>query len=372
MKIAINTRLLLPNRIEGVSRFGYEVIRRMTTRNPEIEFLFLFDRKYDERFVFSDNIRPIVIPPQSRHSILWYLWFHWSIPFALKQHQADLFFSPEFYLSPSLKIPQVPVFHDIAYEHFPEDIPAWAARYYQKYSPIYARAASHILTVSEYTKQDVSKTYEIPEEKISVAYNGASRHFHPVPLPQQQATRDRFAEGMPYFLFVGTIQPRKNIESLLKAFDQFRQQSNEQVKLVLAGRKGWSYDGALEVYENMQSKEDVLFTGYVSDEDLNALYGSALALCFVPHFEGFGIPILEAMHSETAVISANVTAMPEVAGDAAFLVPPKDIDAIARAMGCMFYDEKLRTSYIEKGRIQREKFSWDRAYEAVWKVLMGI
>lgn len=367
--IAVNTRLLLPNRLEGISRFAYEVLKRMVERHPEIQFSFFFDRTFDAQFVFGENVTPYVLPPQARHPVLWYTWFHFVTPLMLKRTQADIYFSPEFYLSSYSKIPQIPVFHDIAYEHYPEDIGKWASRYCRHYSPIYAKKAAHILTVSEYSKQDIAAQYQLQEDKISVVHNGASNLFKPLHAPERQQVRDYYTDGQPYFYFVGTLHPRKNIVKLLQAFEAFRAEVNEPAKLVIVGRKGWQYLDALQTYERMQFKDDVRFTGFVADTELAKIAASALGLCYVPYLEGFGIPILEAMNCDTPVICSNLSSMPEVAGDAALLVNPNREDEIALAMTKLFKDEALRHSLIIKAQQQRQKFSWDQTYEKVWKVL---
>jgi glycosyltransferase involved in cell wall biosynthesis len=367
--IAVNTRLLLSHRLEGIGRFAYEVLSRMVQNNPDVRFSFFFDRKYDPAMVMGSNVTPYVLPPQARHPVLWHTWFHLVLPMKMRQIKPDLFFSPEFYLTGAKNIPQIPVFHDIAYEHYPKDIARFASWHCRTFSPKYAEKAAQILTVSEFSKQDIINEYGTLEDKISVVYNGASKGFKSVSADEQQQIREKYTDGNPYFHFVGTIQPRKNLENLLRAFDHFKTQQASPVKLLLVGRKGWQYAGAMETYEAMHYKEDVIFTGFVPDEELNSIYGASLALCYVPYFEGFGIPILEAMHSETAVICSDAASMPEVAGEAAMMVDPFSPEAIAYAMKQLWLDPQYRTVLIEKGRLQREKFSWERTYDLVWAEL---
>jgi glycosyltransferase involved in cell wall biosynthesis len=367
--IAVNTRLLLTGRLEGISRFAYEVLKRMALRNPDVRFSYFFDRPFDSRFVFSDNVEAYVLPPQARHPVLWYLWFHQSAAAQIRALRPDLFFSPEFYLTSHPSIPQVSVIHDLAYEHYPKDIPWMASWYCRHYSPLYARKAAHILTVSEFSKNDIMQRYQIEQNRISVVHNGASRSFFPIDELAQVQIRRKYTEGDPYFHFVGSIHPRKNVENLLRAFDLFKQTVSSPVKLLLVGRRGWHYEGAMRTFELMAHKDDVRFTGFVSDEELNRIYASSLGLVYVPYLEGFGIPILEAMHSETAVICSNITSMPEVAGDAALQVNPLEIGEIAGAMLKIYRNPLIRKDLIARGRIQRERFSWDITYERVWEVL---
>jgi glycosyltransferase involved in cell wall biosynthesis len=368
-KIAVNTRLLLPGRLEGISRFAFEVLSRLVEAHPETEFVFFFDRKYDPQFVFGENVTPVVVPPPARHPVLWYAWFHLQLPRLLRKTGAEVFFSPEWYLAPGARLPQVATFHDLAYEHYPGDILPHQAWYCRRYSPRFAREATALLTVSEFSKQDLMQTYGLPAEKISVVYNGATRRFVPLPTAEQAKVRDQYSNGLPYFHFVGTINPRKNIEHLLRAFDRFRERQNEPVKLLLVGRKGWQYEGAMRTYEQMRFREDVHFTGFVPDEELSRIYAASQGLCYVPFLEGFGIPLVEAMHSETPILCSNVTSLPEVVGEAALLVAPDDEAAIALGMERLLREPPLRQRLIGAGRKQRQRFSWDLTAERVWAVL---
>ncbi|MCI4668246.1 MAG: glycosyltransferase family 4 protein [Bacteroidia bacterium] len=368
-RIAVNTRLLLPGRVEGISRFTFEVLKRMVERNPQVEFHFFFDRAYDPVHIFGPNVVPHVIPPPSRHPLLWYIWFHLMVPARIKKIQPTLFFSPEFYLCPLKQVPQYSVIHDLAYEHFPEDLRPSYAWYMRHYSPIYAEWAKEILTVSEFSKADIVEKYQIPPEKIHVVYNGVSDQFGPIDLAEQQAIRDKYTDGKPFFHFVGTLHPRKNITSLLKAFDSFKAKSKSEMKLLLVGRMGWKNQEALSIFESLSYKDEVKFSGFVPDEELAKIYASSQALVYIPTLEGFGIPVLEAMKSETAVICSDRSSLPEVAGDAAMLVDPFNPQETAEAMLKIAGDEASRIRLVQKGLQQKELYSWENTYQKVWKVI---
>jgi glycosyltransferase involved in cell wall biosynthesis len=364
--VVVNARLLLPHSTEGIARFATEVLRRMTTRHPEVRFSFLFDRPFDESFIFSSNVVPYVVSPPARHPLLWYAWFHQTTPRKVIALKPDVYFSPELYLCPYLRVPKVAVFHDVAYEHYPE-ILSWSHGWYLRhYSPIYQAAADHILTVSEFNRQDIHQVYGTPLDKLSVAYNGVSEGFHPLHAEAQQATRNRFAEGNPYFLFVGTMQPRKNLTRLLQAFDRFKSQWDTPMRLLIVGKPGFKHRELQQVYAQMTHRDAVTFTGRVSATDLNALYASALALTFVPLYEGFGLPIVEAMRAGTAVLCAQVSAMPEIYGEAAYGVDPLHVPQIAEGMAALYQDAGLRSRLIQQGFTQQAQFTWDRCYESAW------
>jgi glycosyltransferase involved in cell wall biosynthesis len=362
--IAVNARFLLDGKVEGIGRFSDEVLSRIVKLMPDCDFHFFFDRPWHSRFLYAENVMPHVVHPQARHPFLYIAWFDFMIPRKLRQVKADLFFSPDGYLALSSKIPQIQVIHDLAFLHFPKDTDRLHAWHYNRWFPRFAKKASKILTVSEYTRKDIQEQYQIPAEKITTVYNGCADVFHPGTLSEQKATRIQYTGGVKYFLYAGAIQPRKNLENLLKAYTLFREKHPETVKLVLTGRKAWNFESVIQTYRDMPFREDVIFTGYVNDSELNRLYQASIALCYVSRFEGFGLPLLEAMHAETALITCNTSSLPEVAGDAALYVHPDHPEEMADAMQILLTDETKRDALIAAGRIQRNRFSWDQTAAA--------
>jgi glycosyltransferase involved in cell wall biosynthesis len=366
LKIAINTRLLLKDRLEGIGWFTYENLKRITIAHPEHEFYFFFDRPYSQEFVFSDNVKPIVLFPQARHPVLYYTWFEYSVRKALKKINADLFISTDGYVSLSAQIKTFNVFHDLNFEHYPKDIPFLERWYYRKFFVKFAHKASRIATVSEFSKQDIVKLYNISPDKIDVVYNGANEIYCPKSNDVVENTRVRYSEGLPYFYFIGSLHRRKNLINLFLAFDIFRSKSVKSVKLIITGAKKWWTEDMESVYSAMKFKDDVIFTGRLSLNEISDLMGSALALTYVSYFEGFGIPIIEAFRSEIPVITSNVTSMPEIAGDAALLTDPFNPDDIALAMQKVSEDNRLRESLIAAGRIRAKEFTWEKSAERLW------
>jgi glycosyltransferase involved in cell wall biosynthesis len=190
--------------------------------------------------------------------------------------------------------------------------------------------------------------------------------YVPASEEEQRKTKYRYSNSRPYFLFVGSINPRKNTKNLLIAFDEFKKSYTSDIKLLLVGQVMWDDSDFKDVYHNMKFKHDVVFLGRISSTELKNVIASALALTYVPFFEGFGIPILEAMYCDVPVITSNVTSMPEVAGEAGMLVNPNSPYDITECMLSIAKDPELRKKLIEKGRIQREKFSWDKTAEKLW------
>jgi glycosyltransferase involved in cell wall biosynthesis len=367
MKIAVNTRLLLKNKLEGIGWFTFETLKRITTQHPEHEFFFIFDREYSDEFIFSDNITPIVIHPQARHPVLYYIYFEYSIPRILKKLKPDLFLSPDGYLPLSGKTKMLNVFHDLNFEHYPDDLPFAERKYYRYFFPKYAHKANRIATVSEYSKSDIVKQYGVSPDKIDVVYNGANENFKPIADKEKQSVREKYTKGNPYFLFVGALHPRKNLVNLFKAFDTFKQGGKNSEKLLVVGEKKWWTDDIKKAYGEMKNREDVIFSGRLEFVELQLVLAAALALVYVSYFEGFGIPIVEAFYAETPVITSNATSMPEIAGGAALLVDPFSIDSICGQMKKMASDGELRKDLIENGKERRKEFTWQKSADRLWR-----
>ena len=370
MKIAVNTRLLLKDKLEGIGWVEYETLRRMVLAHPEVEFYFLFDKSPDKSFIFGDNVVPVTLFPPARRSFLFVWYFEWSVTRALKKIKPDLFFSPDGYLSLRTKVPSVVQFHDLNYEHYPHDVQKKYQWHYKTFFPRFARKAKRIVTVSEFSKQDIVDCYGIAPEKIDVAYNGVNEKFAPISEEEKGTIRAKYADGNPYFMFVGSLHPRKNLARLFTAFDLFKGQTPSNVKLLIVGEKRWWSEPIEKAYSQMRFKDEVVFAGRLSADDLHLVTAAALASVYVSYFEGFGIPILEAFRCETPIITSNVTSMPEVAGDAALLVDPFSEASIAEGMTEML-DENVRENLIEKGRERVQDFSWDQAAEEIWNSLMN-
>lgn len=369
MRIGVNTRLLLDGRMDGIGWFAFHTLRRIVAAHPEHEFYFFFDRRPSPKFLFADNVKPVVVHPPARHPILWWLFFECGITRALKRYKIDLFLSPDGYMPLKATIPTVDVIHDINFAHFPNNLKPSHQRYMSHYFPLFAQKASRVVTVSEFSKSDITETYGISPDKISVVYNGAGEAYRPLGQEEQAAVRQQYTSGNPYFIFISTILRRKNLANLLKAFDRFKVTDTQGHKLVVVGAKVWWQDELKETYDTMRHQSDVLFVGRAEADELSQLLASAQALVYPSFFEGFGIPIVEAFNAGTPVITSNVTSMPEVAGDAALLIDPHDAAAIAKAMCSIATDSQLRQTLIHRGHQRQQLFTWDTTAQNLWQII---
>ena len=272
----------------------------------------------------------------------------------------------EGFLCLSTKCKQLPIIYDLNFEHQPKDLPFRNRIYFRTFYPKFSRKANRIATISEYSKNDISKTYKIALNKIDNVSCGVKENFRPLNEQIKHATRLKYTGNEEYFFFIGSMHPRKNIVRLLKAFEVFKKNTNAPIKLVLAGNIFWGDETVQSVVSTMAAKNDIVFTGRVSDDELVQLLGSAFALTFVPTFEGFGLPIVEAFQSEVPVICSNTTSMPEVAGNAALLVDPLNVEDIADKMNFLWRNQLLKIELIEKGQLQKNLFTWKRTSELLY------
>lgn len=366
MRIVVNTRLLLSNKLEGIGWFTHETMMRIVKAHPEHRFIFLFDRAFHPKFIYADNVEGAVLFPPTRHPLLYRIWFDWLLPRKLKALKADAFISPDGYLALGSNVPTLAVMHDLNFEHHPEDLPKAYRDYYKSYFPRFARHATRLGTVSEYSRRDIAKNYGVPESRIDVIHNGVGDVYRPLTAEEKRTAAAEFTSGHPYIVCIGSLNPRKNIGRLFQAFDELLEQHPSDLRLLIVGERMW-WDGRMEdAWENMRHKDRVIFTGRLQQTDLHRALGGAMALAFVSYFEGFGIPVAEAMRCGVPVVAAEATSLPEVAGDAAHYCDPFNVSDIARALYEVCSDPDLRATLSAAGIKRSQRYTWDHAATALW------
>jgi glycosyltransferase involved in cell wall biosynthesis len=366
MVIAVNTRFLLKEMLEGVGYFEKEVFLRIAKNHPEHSFYFLFDRP-SELTGLPSNVKLITAGPEARHPVLWRIWFDFTLPRIFKKIKADVFVSPDGYLSLRTKIPQCLVVHDLGFLHQPEAYKRSHLWYLKRYLPKYLQKANRIATVSDFTRKDILKQYQIDESKIDIVYSAAKESFHELPWEKKAAVKEKFTGGKEFFIYAGAIQPRKNLLNLLKAFSIFKKRQQSDWKLVLAGRVAWKNEAFLTLLNSYKYREDVVLTGYVPEDDLVHLVGAAYAMVYPSYFEGFGVPVLEAIRAGIPPLTSAGSSMEEIAGDAALYFDPADHVDMADKMMRIYKDEPLRNQLIENGKKIVDKYTWDKTAELLWK-----
>lgn len=372
MTIAINCWILRNKKLDGIGYFTVNTIANLIKDHPDVQFKILCDKKFTEDFFDFPNVTKHKIFPALRHPVLYVFYMEFVLSFFLRKHKPDVMVSADGYLSLLSGCKQIPVIYDINFEHNPKDVKLKNRIYFRFFFKRFARKAKRIATISEYSKKDIADYYRIDSNKIDNVSCGINSNFSPLDEQGIIEVRNKWSGGQPYFFFVGSMHPRKNIKRLIDGFNFFKQATKSDFKLILAGSILWSKTEIEDSYTNSPYKGDIIFTGRLSDEDLQKMLGAAYALSFVPIFEGFGLPIVEAFQSGVPVICSNVTSMPEVAGDAALIVDPFSIESIAGGMEKLANDNEFRNQLIAKGHIQKKLFSWSRTAQLLWESICKV
>ena len=323
----------------------------------------------------STSSPPFADRPHVEHRVIPFprLWTHLRLGWEVAHHPPDLLFVPAHVLPLWTRPPALVTVHDLGYRYFPEAHPL-GQRWYLEWSTRHnARRATIILADSEATRADLIRHYGTDPDRIVVAYPGLDPTLAPARDPQRIArTLARYGIRRPYLLYLGTLQPRKNLVRLVEAFARLQSRldpDDRGLSLVLAGRRGWLYDGLFRRVRTLGLEGRVLFPGYVDDADKAALLSGALAFVFPSLYEGFGFPVLEAQVCGTPVVCSDRSSLPEVAGDAALLVDPMDVEALAAALYRVVTEPGLRATLIERGWANVRRFSWESCAQAVLEVM---
>lgn len=372
MKIAINARFLQAEKLEGIGWYTFELCKRWVESHPQDQFVLLYDRPQDTWLIKGGNVESVVIGPKARHFFSFWYWFDVQVPKILKKKQVDVFFSPDNFLSLTTSVPIVLTTHDIAHYHYPAQVALIHRPYYRWFIPAFLRKADKIVAVAEYGKQDLIDHYQVSADKIMVVPNGTREVFQPISSTVQVQIKQRYSQGQEYFFFLGAIHPRKNLIGLIRGYERFRTNTQAPVKLLIAGKLAWQVEEIMQIHAQSPFAQDIIFLGYLPEETAAQLMATALALTYLSFFEGFGLPVLEALCTDTPVITSNTSSLPEVAGEAALLVDPHNINEIAAAMQRIWNEPELRADLVQKGRQQRQLFSWDKAAEKIYSLLESV
>ena len=363
MHVAINAHLMQIGRsyrFAGVGKFIAALLAHLPDADPEGRYT-----------VFTGAVPPTaVIPPRpnvryvtsgfaTAAPLRRILWEQTVQPLALLRSHADLLHSPVNVLPLLCPVPAVLTIHDLSFLVYPDRLLAARQRYLEAFTRWSARRARLVMTDSAHTRSDVIRLLGVPAEKVRVVYPGVDTSLAAA-TPQAVAAFRR-ERGLPdrFILYLGTLEPRKNLGTLLRAYDRLQHSGSRHV-LVLAGGRGWMDDDIFRLVEELGLKDRVLFPGYVAEEDLPLWYSAADLFVYPSVYEGFGLPPLEAMACGTLVIVANTSSLPEVVGDAGLLFPPTDVEALADLMADVLNDSDRRDAMGAAGVVQAGRFPWSR------------
>lgn len=346
----------------GIGNYTYALFVNLLAIDQENEYTLIIRHLSKELTVsLPDSLNYIA---SNRNSLRY-------LPFDIEKltNHFDLYHEPN-YIPRMFGGKTIVTIHDVSYRLFPQYHP-WRRVAKLRLFERRIHKAEHILTDSENSKHQIKEMLKIPEDMITVTYLGVDEQFRPLALDDVKKQILKKTYGLPerFFLYVGTLEPRKNLSRLVDAYNAFRNENlKEDIKLVLAGGKGWLYESIFNRVQELNLVNDIIFTGYIADEDLPYLYNLSLAFVYPSLYEGFGLPPLEAMSCGIPVISSNASSLPEVVGNAGIMVDPLRVDDIAAAMLLVFQSQTLRDNLSIRGLEQAKKFSWKRCAEETLQV----
>lgn len=353
-------KLIFRRRKTGVHVFHENILKEYIKRNREIPFFIsaftFFKKKYK-----SDPLYPFTCFKSKLVEIILYF-----LPIEIFFGKSDVYICDGFIPHTYYSSKKVAVVHDLMVKRYPENY-KWIMKLYLYYYFYSIKRADVIIAVSETTKRDIVKYLKIELEKIYVVYNGINLNRSEIKIEKTENVLSK-----KYLFYIGDMRRNKNLLSAIKGFEKYIQDENDsEMSFYIAGSKKNEYDNLYDYVKKKNIEKRVKFLGYVNENEKVLLYKNAFALLFVSYYEGFGIPILEAMFYEVPIITSDCSAMKEIAGNAAVLVNPKDIQEISYAIS-QLNNSKTRLMYIDKGRKRVRKFTWENSYKQFYKVLQVI
>ena len=379
MTIGIDIRFLARGARTGIEEYTINLLSRLLSLDKSLKFKLFYNAfnkvKLDYDWLSLPNVELYEFHLPNRFLF---------DPLAKFIHQpkidqllggVDVFFDPHFLLSPlSSQCKKVITFHDLSFEYFPEFY-SWRKRQWHNFLAPWARAreADKIIAVSQSTKDDLINLYSLPEDKIKVIYSGVENNLRPLETSQEQklAIRKKYKLPENFILYFGTIEPRKNLVGLIKAYEIFRQNNQLKHALVLAGNPGWLCDDVFAAAKQSAYAKEIIFTDFIEPADKVYLYNLASLFVYPSFFEGFGFPPLEAMACGVPVICSHTSSFPEVVGDAALMIDPYNFGEIAWAMEEVLTESELRDDLISDGLVRVKNFSWDRSAKETLEYLIN-
>lgn len=360
----------------GISEYAFQLLTqfsnsKLKTQNSNLRFVvYLKDEPRNELPPESENWTYRVLRPGK-------LWTQWRLPLDLfvSSPKPDVFFSPTHYAPRFSPVPTVVSVMDLSYLYFPEMFNKSDLLQLRSWTAYSVKKASKILTISNSSKDDIIKEYKVGKDKVVVTHLGIKNTVTLTPhIYSMSQLKAKYGLSDNYLLFVGTLQPRKNIKRLIEAFEKVIKPKVEShtvndLQLIIVGRKGWLYEEILDAPKDLGIEQHVKFLENVQDDELPLFYKNALMFVLPSLYEGFGLPVLEAMKQGCPVITSNISSLPEAGGDAALYVDPEDIDDIAEKITQLVKNEKLRKELVEKGKAQVKKFSWEKTAKETLQVL---
>lgn len=375
MKIGVDAQVLM-EKSAGTTYYAQGILESLLKIDRENFYDLLLWRLFPKPPVFMFGREPHFSYRYQRFFPykVFYKLFKWGMGLPLELFfggSPDIYFFPNFVIYPHSQGKSVVVVHDLTFEKVPQYVAARNVDFLRKFVPGSCRQADHIVTISQAAKKDIVQSYNIPADKITVVYPAVNTQtFYPRASAEKEAVKKKYGIKKPFVLYLGTLEPRKNVPAVIKAYAGLK--NRKDFNLVLAGKRGWMDEEIFEQVKSLKIEDDVIFTGYVPDEDRPRLMSAAEIFVFPSFFEGFGMPVVEAQACGVPVVTSNTTSLPEAAGEGAILVDPRRIEDIKTAIEKILSSPKLQNDLKEKGFRNARRFRWDDSGKKLIKIFNNL
>jgi glycosyltransferase involved in cell wall biosynthesis len=368
MIIAVNTNFTAGGFLNEGNDFIFECFSRLAQQYPQHQFIYLVDKGFTEKNTMAKNSTAIVAGSPTKNPLLFQYWLNYKLPLLLRKHKVDVFVSTSC-CSLRTKVPQYLIVNDLSFLQQPQYFKKSWLRFYKNNTAKFLGKAKNIVTVSQFLKQEIIDQYKIPGNKIEAAHAGCNPIFKPVNWQIKDAVKEKYTEGLEYFLYSGAIHPQQNLITLLKAFSFLKKRQKSNMQLIIASANAAADDALIKSLSTFKYRHEVKILENTPPDLLAQITATAYALVYPSPYDSFGISPAQAMQCDVPVIISNTTALTETCGDAALYINPADFNDIAEKMMLLFKDEDQRNQLIIKGRQQAMLFNWDKTAVVVWEAV---
>ena len=372
IRIACDARCILDNSKTGIGHYANNLMKYLSMNKDIYVYYHVFENENTKELlngkIILNRFKKLNYRQYQLLSKVIPIPYHWIFG---SDDDVTIFFN--YMVPPGVSGKRIVMIHDMTYKVYPETLKFRTKLWLNFGIKKSVDRADKIITASEFSKQEMIKYLDIPESKISVISCGVDSIYHPhYSKGIVEKIKNKYKIKKEYYLYTGTIEPRKNIKRLLIAYGQLSQKYMDLPQLVLVGKRGWLYNEVFETYKKYDLEDKVIFTGYIPTFEIPILMNGAKVFIYPSLYEGFGMPVLEAMSCKTPVITSNASSLPEVVGDSAFLINPFSISDIKNAILRLEKDEQFRKSLAQKGYLRSKKFSWEKVAEKMLEILKNI